>query len=55
VFSNEEIIQTVWGASDADPAVLKNAIYRLRRKLEAEGLEADAIIRTWQKGYSFQE
>jgi DNA-binding response OmpR family regulator len=55
VFSNEEIIQTVWGASDADPAVLKNAIYRLRRKLEAEGLAADAIIRTWQKGYSFQE
>ncbi len=55
VFSNEEIIQTVWGTSGTEPAVLKNAIYRLRRKLEAKGLAADTIIRTWSKGYSFQE
>lgn len=55
VFPNEEIIQAVWGNRETDIAVLKNAIYRLRRKLEAEGLPGDTLIRTWPKGYSFQE
>ncbi len=55
VLANEEIIQTIWGQPETDVTVLKNAIYRLRRKLEAEGLPADTLIRTWPKGYSFQE
>jgi DNA-binding response OmpR family regulator len=54
VFKNEEIMQTVWGVP-GDAAVLKNVVYRLRKKLEAEGEKPQHVIQTWPGGYSFQE
>lgn len=51
VFPNEEIIQTVWG-EEGDVVVLKNVVYRLRKKLEEEAGEAH-LIKTWPRGYSF--
>jgi two-component system response regulator BaeR len=53
VFKSEDIIQTVWGARrQGDVALLKNMIYRLRKKMEEEsgGLR---LIQTWPGGYSF--
>ena len=54
VFKNEEIMQTVWGTA-GDLAVLKNVIYRLRKKLEPESGKSSFRIQTWPGGYSFQE
>jgi DNA-binding response OmpR family regulator len=53
VFPAEEIIQTVWGA-EGDVILLKNVVYRLRKKLEEEGGNAN-LIKTWPGGYSFVE
>ena len=52
VFKAEEIMQTVWGMEKADLALLKNVVYRLRKKLEEETGEA-ALIQTRPGGYSF--
>ena len=54
VFKNEEIMQSVWGAA-GDLAVLKNVVYRLRKKLEPESGKSSYLIQTWPGGYSFQE
>ncbi|MFZ1043945.1 MAG: response regulator transcription factor [Anaerolineales bacterium] len=54
VFKNEEIMQAVWGAA-GDLAVLKNVIYRLRKKLEPDSSKSSYLIQTWPGGYSFQE
>ena len=54
VFKNEEIMQTVWGVQ-GDLAVLKNVIYRLRKKLDLESDKPPYLIQTWPGGYSFQE
>ncbi|HUH99353.1 MAG TPA: response regulator transcription factor [Anaerolineales bacterium] len=54
VFRNEEIMQAVWGTA-GDLAVLKNVVYRLRKKLEGESSRASYLIQTWPGGYSFQE
>ena len=54
VFKNEEIMQTVWGTA-GDLAVLKNVVYRLRKKLEPESSKSSYRIQTWPGGYSFQE
>ena len=54
VFKNEEIMQSVWGTS-GDLAVLKNVIYRLRKKIETESKKPSYLIQTWPGGYSFQE
>ena len=51
VFPAEEIIETVWGA-EGDVALLKNVVYRLRKKLEEEASEAH-LIKTWPRRYSF--
>jgi DNA-binding response OmpR family regulator len=51
VFPAEEIIQTVWGA-EGDVTLLKNMVYRLRKKLEEEAGESH-LIKTWPGGYSF--
>ena len=51
VFPAEEIIQTVWGA-EGDVVLLKNVVYRLRKKLEEETNES-SLIKTWPGGYSF--
>ena len=53
VFPAEEIIQTVWGA-EGDVVLLKNVVYRLRKKLEEEAGEK-RVIQTWPGGYSFVE
>lgn len=55
VFKSEDIIQTVWGTQrENDQALLKNMVYRLRKKLEEEAGETN-LIQTWPGGYSFQE
>lgn len=51
VFPAEEIIQTVWGA-EGDVVLLKNVVYRLRKKMEEEADEKH-LIQTWPGGYSF--
>ena len=53
VFPADEIIQTVWGA-EGDVVLLKNVVYRLRKKLEEETNEKH-LIKTWPGGYSFLE
>jgi DNA-binding response OmpR family regulator len=53
VFPAEEIIQTVWG-SEGDVVLLKNVVYRLRKKLEEE-VDEKHLIQTWPGGYSFVE
>lgn len=52
VFKADEIMQAVWGMEKADLALLKNVVYRLRKKLEEETGEA-ALIQTRPGGYSF--
>ena len=53
-FSAEDIIQSIWGGVDnGDQALLKNVVYRLRRKIE-EDPGRPALLQTWQGGYSFQ-
>jgi DNA-binding response OmpR family regulator len=54
IFKNDEIMQAVWGTA-GDLAVLKNVIYRLRKKLEPESIKSSYLIQTWPGGYSFQE
>jgi DNA-binding response OmpR family regulator len=55
VFKTDDIIQTVWGTKrPGDLALLKNVIYRLRKKLEDEAGESH-LIQTWPGGYSFVE
>ena len=55
VFKGEDIIETVWGSQrEKDQSLLKNMIYRLRKKLEEEAREIN-LIQTWPGGYSFQD
>jgi DNA-binding response OmpR family regulator len=55
VFPADEIIQSVWGSQgESDADLLKNVIYRLRRKLGSDAGEPYSI-QTWPGGYSFQE
>ena len=50
----EELIQRVWGYSgEADHTVLKNVIYRLRRKIEGEAAEPPIIQTVAGVGYKF--
>ncbi len=53
-FTNEEIIEQVWGfSSEKDSALVKNVIYRLRRKIET-GLEQPCEIQAVPGGYRFR-
>jgi DNA-binding response OmpR family regulator len=54
VFKADEIMQTVWGMKTTDLTLLKNVVYRLRKKMEEETGEA-ALIQTRPGGYSFLE
>lgn len=54
VFKADEIMQAVWGMDKADLALLKNVVYRLRRKLEEETGKTD-LIQTQPGGYSFTD
>lgn len=54
VFNAEDIIQSIWGGfGNGDQALLKNVVYRLRRKIEVDP-SRPALLQTWQGGYSFQ-
>lgn len=53
VFSAEDIIQSIWGGYDhGDQVLLKNVVYRLRKKIEADPGNP-VLLQTWQGGYSF--
>lgn len=55
VFKVDEIIPAVWGGRrKGDTVLLKNMIYRLRRKL-SEQIQQTNVIQTWPGGYSFLE
>ena len=55
IFMSEDIIQTVWGSQrENEQSLLKNMVYRLRKKLEEEAGETN-LIQTWPGGYSFHE
>jgi DNA-binding response OmpR family regulator len=54
LFSAEEIIEAIWGGyGSGDQVLLKNVVYRLRRKIEADH-SRPVFLQTWQGGYSFQ-
>jgi DNA-binding response OmpR family regulator len=53
IFSTEEILQSIWGAyGSSDQVMLKNVVYRLRKKIEADPSHP-VLLQTWQSGYSF--
>ncbi|NOY99402.1 MAG: response regulator transcription factor [Chloroflexi bacterium] len=55
VFKSEEIIETVWGMyGQGDYTLLKNVVYRLRKKLGHESGDR-YLIQTSPGGYSFRE
>jgi DNA-binding response OmpR family regulator len=54
LFPAEDIIQALWGGyGNGDQVLLKNVVYRLRRKIEADP-SRPVFLQTWQGGYSFQ-
>jgi DNA-binding response OmpR family regulator len=53
VFMAEEIIKAIWGGyENGDNVVLKNVIYRLRKKIEADPSNP-VLIKTLHSGYAF--
>ena len=54
-FGADDIIQAIWGGYDSgDQVLLKNVVYRLRRKLEADP-SRPVFLQTGPGGYCFQE
>jgi DNA-binding response OmpR family regulator len=54
VFSVDDIIQSIWGGyGNGDQVLLKNVVYRLRRKIEADPSHP-LLLQTGLGGYSFQ-
>ena len=54
VFSIDDIVQSTWGGyGSGDQILLKNVVYRLRRKIEADP-GRPILLQTGQGGYSFQ-
>lgn len=54
IFSAEDLVQSIWGGFGAgDQVLLKNVVYRLRKKIEADPSHP-ALLQTWQGGYSFR-
>lgn len=54
LFSVEDIIQSIWGRfGNGDQVLLKNVVYRLRKKIEIDP-SRPVLLRTWPGGYSFQ-
>ena len=54
VFGAEDIVQAIWGGyGDGDQVLLKNVVYRLRRKIEVDPGHP-TLVQTWQGGYSFR-
>lgn len=55
VFSAEEIVESIWGGfENGDHVLLKNVVYRLRRKIEADPGNP-VLVQTGPGGYCFTE
>lgn len=55
VCSSEELVRAVWGNyGHGDEVLLKNVVYRLRKKLDSSGDKLKPL-QTWQGGYSFRD
>jgi DNA-binding response OmpR family regulator len=55
LFGAEDIVQSIWGGYDSgDQVLLKNVVYRLRRKIEADPGNP-VLVQTGLGGYFFQE
>jgi DNA-binding response OmpR family regulator len=53
VFNAEDLVESIWGGyGDGDQVLLKNVVYRLRRKIEADP-SRPVLLQTRQGGYSF--
>jgi len=54
VFSAEDIVESIWGGyGNGDQVLLKNVVYRLRRKIEADP-SRPLLLKTGPGGYCFQ-
>lgn len=54
VFTTEEIVESIWGGyGDGDQVLLKNVVYRLRKKIEADP-SRPTLLQTGQGGYCFR-
>jgi len=54
IFSAEDIVQSIWGRYESsDHLLLKNVVYRLRKKIEADPGHP-LLLQTGYGGYSFQ-
>ena len=54
VFNAEDIVESIWGGyDDGDQVLLKNVVYRVRKKIE-EDPSRPLFLQTGQGGYSFQ-
>ena len=54
MFPAEDLVESIWGGYDnRDQVLLKNVVYRLRRKIEADPSHP-VLLQTGQGGYSFQ-
>ena len=54
IFSAEDTIESIWGGhGGGDQVLLKNVVYRLRKKIEADPSHP-VLLQTWPGGYSFQ-
>jgi DNA-binding response OmpR family regulator len=54
VFSAEDLVESIWGGyGNGDQILLKNVVYRLRRKIEADPSHPQ-LLQTAPGGYSFQ-
>jgi DNA-binding response OmpR family regulator len=55
LFNTEELIQTIWGEfGSGDHILLRNVVYRLRKKIESDP-SRPVLLQTRPGGYSFQE
>ena len=54
VLAAASIIDSVWGSAGADRVMLKQLVYRLRRKIEFNPSEPEYLITIAGVGYSFE-
>ena len=54
VLSSASIIDSVWGSAGADRVMIKQLVYRLRRKIEINPSEPAHLITISGVGYSFE-
>ena len=55
IFDTDQIVLSIWGEyGSGDQTLLKNVVYRLRKKIETEPGHP-VILQTWPGGYSFQD